>query len=444
MRWTPASAGISSRPWRRERAPEGRVIATTLPAYEGFLFERWPAHIGKRWTLPVRNSRGKTRHGLQYCPLCLSSEEPYYKRTWRLSIITICSEHRVQLLDRCTECGSPVSFNSATSGRMHHPPSDRMTFCYSCRADLRRFKSGGLTPVSGDEISFQSRMEAALREGWIEIPGTWSGRSVLFFPVIQQLMLMLARLVSAELGKNLDWGRWGSRLSFTFTGKRRELTWFDVSERRALMNIVRRLLTNWPEDFINFCATYAIPFYNLSWRSLRSDPAPFWFWTVINERMRQTLYEPPREEIESAISYLKKLKSRYSRWPRPYPKEMKAISEFLNTSSRLKRQIRKTSGVSVIRRGDKKMRPQPMSDALWEKLEYLITSRSRPLKIDAGVRRRLLDGIFYILYTGCPWEAMPVKFGAYKSARSMYYHLRRKGLFEQIWGAFMILRAWGI
>jgi transposase len=257
-------------------------------------------------------------------------------------------------------------------------------------------------------------------------------------------MLMLAQQASAEFDKNLDLGRRGSRLRFTFTGQRRELTWFDVGERRALMNIVRQLLTNWPEDFINFCAAHSIPFYHLSWRSLRSELPPFWFWTVINERMRQPLYRPPREEIESAISYLKKLKSRYSRWPKPYPKEMKVISEFLNTSSTLKRKIRKTSGVSVIRRGDKKMRPQPMSDALWEKIEYLISSRSRPLKLAPRVRRRLLDGIFYVLYTGCSWEAMPVKFGAYKSARSMYYHLRRKGLFEQVWGSFMILRAWGI
>jgi transposase len=416
---------------KRTGTPVDRVSATTLPAYEGFLLERWSNHIGRQWTLPVKTLRRKTRHGLQYCPLCLATGEPYYRRVWRLVPITICTKHRVQLLDRCPKCSSPISFQKATYNGVHFPPSDRVTFCYSCQSDLRKFRVKAADPVCDEEVSFQGRIETALREGWIEIPGIWSGYSLLFFPVLHRLLrLLVGRWPRLDFYKSLD-RRHRIKLPDTMLiEKRCELTRLSVGVRRELMNIVRRLFINWPDDLIDFCAAHRILSYDLSWRH---SPVPFWFWTVINERMRHSLYRPPREEIESTISCLKKIRRRYRRWPRPYPEEMKAISDFLNASSPLKRKIRKTSGVSVIRRGDKRMQPQPVSATLWKKIEFIISSRSGQLKIESGVRRKLLDGILYVLYTGCSWEAMPAKFGAYKSARSMYYHWRRNGLLEPVW-----------
>lgn len=411
--------------------PRDRVIAATLPAYAGFLFERWTTRIGRQWTLPVKRFRDKTRHGLQYCPLCLATKEPYYKRSWRLAIISGCTEHRVQLLDRCPKCASPISFHKATSNGANFPPSDRMTFCYSCKADLRELSPKTTPPVSAEEASFQGRIEAALQEGWIQIPGTWSGYSLLFFPVLRHLtQLLLGKMFGWDSRKSLV-QKYGIRMpTLKFTRRCSELTGLSVNERRGLMNIVRQLFTNWPDDFIDFCAAHGIRSYHLQWQI---GPLPFWYWTVVNEHMRQSLYRPPQEEIESAISYLKKLRGRYRRWPRPYPKEMKAISEFLNTASPLKRKIRKTSGVGVIRKGDQKLRPRPMSETLWKKVESTIHSGLRFSRMKSGVRRKLLDGILYVLYTGCSWEAMPAKFGTHGRARSMYYFWKRIGLFERIW-----------
>jgi hypothetical protein len=411
--------------------PKERIVATTFPAYEGFLFERWSTRIGRQWTLPVKCLRGKTRYGLQYCPLCLATEEPYYRRAWRLAVITICSNHRVQLLDRCPKCASPISFHKATSNGANFPPSDRMTFCYSCKADLRKIRSKSAPPVSDDEVFFQTGIETALCEGWVELPGMLSAYSLLFFPVLQHLFqFLVAGAPGSVLRKSLE-RQCGINLpAIEFERKRRELTQLSVGARRGLVNMVRRLLSNWPDDFISYCAADKIRSYHLTWRNGR---IPFWYQTVIYGRMRQSLYAPSKEEIESAVSYLKKLRSRYRRWPQPYPKEMKVISEFLNTASRLKRKIRKTRGVSVIRRGDKKMRPKPMSETLWKEVEFIISSGSGPLKLESGVRRKLLNGILYVLYTGCPWTAMPAKFGSYESARGMYYYWKHIGLFEEVW-----------
>lgn len=415
----------------KTNTPVERVVAATLPAYEGFLFERWNSHAGRAWILPVQSRRGKTRYGLQYCPLCLATGEPYYRRAWRLTIVTICSKHRVQLLDRCPKCASPISFHKAVWNGLHSPPSDRMTFCYSCKADLRKLRAKNTPQVGEGEILFQVSLETAIREGWIELPGTLSGYSLLFFPVLQHLLQLLTREgPGSALRRSLERQCAINMPAIRFMWEKRDLTQLSVGVRRGLMNLVRRLLTNWPDDFTSFCATHKIRSYHLSWRYTH---IPFWYWSVINGHMRQPLYAPSKEEVESAVSYLKRLKSCYRRWPKPYPEEMKAVSNFLNTSSLLKRRMRKTSGVQVICRGDKSKRPKPLSGTLWKKVESLINSTSGRLIIDPNMRRKLLNGILYVLYTGCSWKTMPAKFGHHKSARSMYYQWKRTGLFERIW-----------
>jgi hypothetical protein len=302
-----------------------------------------------------------------------------------------------------------------------------MAFCYSCGADLRKVKSKTARPASDDEIFFQSLIETALGEGWVDIPETWSGYSLLFFPVLHILIKAIAGgTAGANLRKRLVLRRWRNRQGVTLTEEQYRLAQYDVVERRELMNILWGLFTNWPENLIDYCATNRIRLYRLSGRY---NPLPFWLWTVINDRMRPPSYGPPREEIESATSYLKKIRNRYRRGPRPYPIEMKLVSDFMGRSPRVRRESKK----GAVRRVDKKMQPRPVSEDLWRKVESLINSRLRGQRFEPSVRRKLLDGMLYVLYTGCPWAAMPAKFGSYESARGMYYYWKHIGLFEEVW-----------
>lgn len=52
--------------------------------------------------------RTRRRHGLQFCPECLSNHPYWFRRIWRLGFVLYCPEHGIPLIDCCPACGSPV------------------------------------------------------------------------------------------------------------------------------------------------------------------------------------------------------------------------------------------------------------------------------------------------------------------------------------------------
>lgn len=89
-------------------------------------------------SLGMRNGR---RQGawVAYGPLCLQGDaEPYFRRQWRLTFVTICPRHRCQLLDRCAACAAPC--------HRHHVPRDAeaSTCCYRWQCDARRARAAGV------------------------------------------------------------------------------------------------------------------------------------------------------------------------------------------------------------------------------------------------------------------------------------------------------------
>jgi hypothetical protein len=279
--------------------PINRVITTTLSAYAGFIVDRWAARGPLRFVLPITpEPRMGIRPGLQYCPMCLAEAEPYYKRIWRLAFITICTKHRVQLLDRCTRCAAPVSIHKAISNGQNSPPSDRITFCYSCKADLRKVRTKllkyELDPISDEEVSFQISLEEALREGWIKVSGNGAVYSLLYFPVLHHLIRLLVtgdRAISFREGLSKRYGKSTPYISFARQSNQFRLTHLGVSERRKLMAPVRRLLTNWPDNIIDFCSANKIYVYELRGRF---KPAPFWFWRGMRDYSDNTMPKPHR------------------------------------------------------------------------------------------------------------------------------------------------------
>ena len=118
-----------------------RAWATTLRAYEGRLYPRHNARGTTRWLMSVGMRHRLRRHpALQYCPECLiaDGEHPYYRRRWRLSLVTLCGEHRLLLLDRCPECAAPVSPHRGELGQRSQFASGPLTLCHGCGFDLRR------------------------------------------------------------------------------------------------------------------------------------------------------------------------------------------------------------------------------------------------------------------------------------------------------------------
>jgi transposase len=73
-------------------------------------------------------------------------------------------------------------------------------------------------------------------------------------------------------------------------------------------------------------------------------------------------------------------------------------------------------------------------DELWQRIEPLLPKRRKSRK---GGRpplpyRQVIDGIFYILRTGCQWKAVPCEFGSGSSLHRYFQRWVKRGLFRKI------------
>lgn len=74
-------------------------------------------------------------------------------------------------------------------------------------------------------------------------------------------------------------------------------------------------------------------------------------------------------------------------------------------------------------------------EALWERIEPLLPKvrRSRKGGRPPLPQRQVLDGIFYVLRTGCQWKAAPPEFGSGSSLHRYFQRWQKRGAFRQLW-----------
>src|SRR5215212_15526 len=79
-------------------------------------------------------------------------------------------------------------------------------------------------------------------------------------------------------------------------------------------------------------------------------------------------------------------------------------------------------------------------DELWASIERLLPV---PEPHPKGGRpwtsaRQALDGMFFVLRTGCQWKALPRCFGAPSTVHERFVRWRKAGVFEQFWRAGLL------
>lgn len=112
------------------------LLRLTLRPYGDYLYGRHNPFGNTRWILPLGVYHRTRRHGLQFCPLCLRSDVPYFRKYWRLSFYVECDHHHVMMQNACPNCKAPVMFHRTELGHRHrrgYPPTAN---CYCCGFDL--------------------------------------------------------------------------------------------------------------------------------------------------------------------------------------------------------------------------------------------------------------------------------------------------------------------
>ncbi len=84
-----------------------------------------------------------------------------------------------------------------------------------------------------------------------------------------------------------------------------------------------------------------------------------------------------------------------------------------------------------------------ISDELWGKIEKYIPQHKRdPQKRYQHApgqgrppvpARKVLEGIFYVLRTGCQWKAVPREYGSGSTVHRRFQEWQAAGFFEKIW-----------
>jgi len=84
-----------------------------------------------------------------------------------------------------------------------------------------------------------------------------------------------------------------------------------------------------------------------------------------------------------------------------------------------------------------------VSDGEWEVIKSLLPPRSRVGRPRAD-DRIVLNGILYVLVTGCRWMDMPLKYGSYKTAWKRLKKWQDEGVWDRIFKALASIREHGV
>src|SRR5712691_10532073 len=76
--------------------------------------------------------------------------------------------------------------------------------------------------------------------------------------------------------------------------------------------------------------------------------------------------------------------------------------------------------------------PSDVTDAQWKILEPLIPAISAEAVIVLHERREIVNGILYVLRSGCPWRLLPHDLPAWGTVYSYFRVWRNEGIWDQV------------
>lgn len=279
------------------------VLSTTLKSYAGILYEHHQPNGNTKWLLPLGvYHRVHNDFGLQYCPQCLTENaEAYYRKHWRLAFYTECEQHQVLMHDRCPNCFAPVCFHRAEMGT-RSLINGSIVHCYSCGYDLR-YAPNLRSPCQDWRTStaYRSLLLSHLL-GWSFIESNEFPYAHHLFEVLRHLCRLM---VSNRKGRRL-WPHVAGEIGLDVSAIRPSennttFEQYSVIERHILFCGAVWLLLDWPTRFVSVCKEIQLS----SAHVLVDFPEPpYWFASVINDKLYQGHYSPTDQEFLEAAKWL--------------------------------------------------------------------------------------------------------------------------------------------
>ncbi len=76
-----------------------------------------------------------------------------------------------------------------------------------------------------------------------------------------------------------------------------------------------------------------------------------------------------------------------------------------------------------------------LTDAQWDRLRPLLPPQKPRTGRPADDHRSVLNGIVWILRTGCPWRSLPERYGSWETVSGRFYRWRKAGVWDHVLAA---------
>jgi transposase len=80
----------------------------------------------------------------------------------------------------------------------------------------------------------------------------------------------------------------------------------------------------------------------------------------------------------------------------------------------------------------RKAYPSDLTEAQWEKLEPLIPAIAEDATHVVYERKEIVNAIFYVLRSGCPWRMMPHDLPAWSTVYNYFRQWKQDGIWDEV------------
>ncbi len=76
-----------------------------------------------------------------------------------------------------------------------------------------------------------------------------------------------------------------------------------------------------------------------------------------------------------------------------------------------------------------------VQDELWVKIKIILPKEKPPKTVGRPIvpYRKVLDGVLYVLRTGCQWKMLPIEYGSGSTCHRRFQEWNRLDVFKKTW-----------